>query len=145
MPMQSIQTGAGIVVKANGNVIGFATGLQFTRSQNLKTIYEVDNPFAVEIFPTNYGVTGTLSGFRLRDGGGLDTPQIMDLSVAQSIFYQKYVIIEVVDRLTTKTIYTFRQVLFENDSWSITTKNIITFNANFRAIFVSNESSDNPT
>jgi hypothetical protein len=141
---QQIQVGAGVVIKINGKVIGFATSLNFTRSQNLKTIYEVDNPMAVEIMPTTYSVSGSLTGFRLRDSGGLDgtTIQAMDLSTINSFFYQKYVVIEVVDRITSKTIYTFRSVLFDQDSWNITNKNIITFNANFRAIFVSNEAGD---
>lgn len=145
MPQQQIQTGSGVVVKVNGKVVGFATGLTFTRSQNLKVIHEVDSPFAAEIAPTTYSVSGNMTGFRLRDSGGLDGAgkgnQIMDLSTVDSYFYQKYATIEVVDRVSNKMMYSFRGVLFDQDSWSITTKNIITFSASFRAIFVSNEAS----
>lgn len=146
MSQQQILTGAGVVLKINGKVVGFATGISFTRSQGLKVVREVDNPFAVEIMPTVFEVSGSLSGVRLRGTGGLDGAKggidVMDLSTVQNFFYQKYVTIEVVDRVSSVVLYTFKSVLFDQDSWSITTKNIITFNANFRAIFVSNEAAN---
>jgi hypothetical protein len=140
---QSILTGAGILLQANGNTVGFATGIQFTRSQNTKVIMEVDSPYAAEIMPTSFTVSGTLSGIRLRNTGGLDGPGIMDLSKVQSIFYQQYTSLIVVDRVTNKNIYTFSKVMFDSDSWTITSKNVITFSANFKAVFITNEAGDN--
>jgi hypothetical protein len=141
---QNVLTGAGIILQANGNVVGFATGIQFTRSQNTKVIMEVDSPYAAEIMPTSFTVAGTLTGIRLRDSGGLDGSKIMDLSKVQSIFYQQYTSLVVVDRVTNKNIYTFSKVMFDSDSWTISAKNVITFSASFKAVFITNEAGDNP-
>lgn len=139
---QFLQTGSGVKIVANGRVIGFATGLAFQRTQSTKTIYELDNPLAREIAPTTYSVSGSLSGIRVRDQGGLDGASLMDLSSIQSFFYQKYCVIEIVDKLTNKVIYTFQYVMFDSDSWQMNAKSVITFNANFKAVFLSNEVGD---
>lgn len=106
---------------------------------------EVDSPYAAEIMPTNFTVNGTLTGIRLRDNGGLDGSKIMDLSKIQSIFYQQYTSLVVVDRVTNKNIYTFSKVMFDSDSWTISAKNVITFSASFKAVFITNEAGDNQT
>jgi len=142
MAQQQLQPGAGVILRINGSVVGFATALSFSRSQNIKVIHEIDNPFARELAPTTYSVSGSLGGFRVRDQGGLDGPGIMDISTIQSFFYQKYAVIEVVDRLSNKVLYTIQKVLFENDSWTVQARGIITFSANFRGIFISNEVGD---
>jgi hypothetical protein len=66
----------------------------------------------------------------------------MDISTISHFFYQKYVVIEVVDRLSNKVLYTIQKVLFESDSWNVQSKTIVTFSATFRGIFISNEVGD---
>lgn len=139
---QVLSTGAGVVLKINGNTVGFATGIGWQRSQSLKTIYEIDNVFAREIAPTVYSIAGNLTGLRLIGGGGLDGPEIMDLSSVAAFFYQKYVTIEIVDKKTNKVTNTFQNVLFESDSWQINAKQVTTFSASFKAVFMSNDVSD---
>lgn len=137
-----IQSGAGIKLIINGSVVGFATGLQFTRTTNTKYIYGIDSPVPQEIAKTTYSVQGSLTGFRLRDSGGLDGYGIMNESTIAAFFNFKYATIEVVDRLTNKTMLTIQKVVFDNDSWNIQTKQIITFNANFKGTFIQTEVSD---
>ena len=137
-----LQTGAGVKLIINGSIVGFATGLSFTRQSNSKFIYGIDSPIPQEIALTTYGVQGTLTGIRVRDGGGLDGPGIMDLSTVSKFFNFKYCNIEVVDRATNKTIYTIQKSVFDSDSWSIQAKSIITFSANFKGTFVKSEVSD---
>lgn len=142
--MQGIlQTGAGCRIAINSNVVGFATGLTWTRSLGTKTIFELDNPHAREIMPTTYSVSGTMTGFRARGSGGLDGYNIMNSSTAASFFNQKYCVIEVVDILSGVTIASFQKVVFDTDSWTLANKQMITFSANFKAVFVSNEASTN--
>lgn len=92
--------------------------------------------------PTVLSVTGQISGFRSRGSGGLDGYNWMNVSTAASFFAQKYCVIEVVDILSGVTIATFQKVVFDTDSWSIANKQMITFSANFKAVFVNNEASD---
>lgn len=141
---QIIQNGAGIVIKINGVQVGFATGLNFTRSLSTKVIYEIDSPFPAEIMPTTYSVQGTLSGIRIRGSGGLDGSNAMNVTTPISLFSQQYGVIEVVDILTKTVIYTFSRVVFDQDSWSVQSRSLYTFTANFKAGFVQNESTPAP-
>lgn len=138
---QNLQHGAGIKLNINGSLIGFATGINYSRTTASKYIYEIDNPFPVEIAQTTYGVSGTLTGLRIRDSGGLDGYGIMDVSSISSYFNFKYATIEIVDRVSGKTLANIQKVVFDNDSWSVQNKNVITFSANFKGVFVSNEAS----
>ena len=137
--IQNVLTGSGVKILINSKVIGFATGITITRTQNTKYIYEIDNPYPVEIMPTTYTVTGTMTGIRIRNSGGLDGPGVMTLSNTQDIFFQKYCVIEVIDRQTGKINYSIQNVMFDQDSWSITSKNVITFNANFKGQYMQTE------
>jgi len=131
----NIQTAAGIKLIINGNVVGFATGFSLNRNQQLNTIYEIDNPLPAEIAPTLISVSGTLSGIRVRDNY-LDENKIFDLSQVINFFTQKYVNITIEDMQTGKIIYNIYKAIFESDSISIENKKTITFNANFKAMFV---------
>jgi hypothetical protein len=140
--MQMLQAGAAIRVSINGSVTAFATGLTWSRSLNTKVIYELDSPFAKEIMPTTYAVQGTLAGFRIRGSGGLDGYQIMNSSTAAAFFNQKYCLIEIVDILSGVTMYTFQKAVFDTDSWNLQNKQLLTFSASFKAVFIQNEQSD---
>lgn len=139
---QVLQAGASVRLIINGITLGFATGLSFTRSTASKYIYGIDSPYAQEIVNTTYSVGGTLTGVRVRASGGLDGFGIMDLSTLQSYFNQKYCTLEIVDRSSNKTMYTIQKVVFDQDSWTIQARSIITFSGNFKGVFVSNEVSD---
>jgi hypothetical protein len=131
--------GAGVIVKVNKGVIGFATGITYSRDQGIKPIYEVDNPFPAEITPTRYLVAGALAGFRLSNSGGLDGQGVMDLSNVANFFTQKYVTLEIVDRKTNLPLFYVNRCLFDKDSWRTEVKQIVTFTVNFLGIWASNE------
>lgn len=144
MGLQQRQTGAGIVVKVNGHVVGFATDISYTRNLGIKPIYGIDSPFIREIAVTGpYQVSGTLSGFRLRDSGGLDGLAIMNASNVDDYFQQKYVFLEIIDRLSGASIGVISQAMFITDTWTINARNPVTFNASFIGVFIQNELSDN--
>lgn len=142
MSLQMLQPSAGVKLIVNGSVVGFATGLSFSRSVVTKVINQIDSPFAAEIMPTSYMVQGSITGFRVRGSGGLDGYGWMDLSSPTAYFNQKYCVIEVVDIVSGTTMYTIQKVVFDTDSWSMQSKGLVTFSANFKAVFISNELSD---
>lgn len=137
--LQRLQTGAGVRIIGNGITIGFCTNLSFTRQQNVKVINEIDNPYPRELAPTTYMVSGNLAGFRAANMGGLDGATLMNISTVRDFFYQKYVQLQVVDRVSDKVIYTIQNVMFDSDSWNIGTKSVITFSASFKGTFISSE------
>jgi hypothetical protein len=140
MSLQQRQTGAGVVVKINGNVVGFATSITYQRTVGAKVITGIDSPFAAEIALAGpYQCTGTMSGFRMRGSGGLDGAHIMNASSVSDYFNQQYVSIEIIDRLSGASIVTIYQAMFIADSWSMNAKDIISFTANFIGIFMQNE------
>jgi len=114
--------------------------MSWIRSQSLKTIYEVDSPIAKEIAPTTISVSGTLTGLRIRGSSGLDGAKIMNIANPELVFTQKYVTIEIVDRLTDRTLYTFTDAVFDSDSWRAENRSLMAFSASFKAKFVTTES-----
>jgi hypothetical protein len=140
---QILQAGSGVLVKLNGNLAGYATGMNFVRILETKVVKEIDNPFAAEIMPTSYSVQGTLTGLRVRGSGGLDGYGVMNVATPLNYFTQQYCVIEVVDILSKITIYTFQKVVFDQDSWNIQSRALLTFSASFKAVFVQNEYTPN--
>ena len=138
--MSNVITGPGIKIYANGTLVGFATAISFTRTQNVAPIMEIDNPYAVELRPTSYSVTGSLAGIRVRQINGLDDTNfnLMNLANTQDFFNQKYVKLEVVDRVTGYTLYTISTAMFSQDSWQVSSRSQMTFQANFVGIFLAN-------
>jgi hypothetical protein len=130
--------GAGCKVIIGGVTRGFATGITWTRSTATKFIYEIDNPYPVEIIDTTYSVSGTMSGLRLMDNGNLENG-IVDLGNTKSIFSRNYVTVQVVEIKTGQVICNIKNVIFDNDSWNIAPKQLIGFNVQFKGMFVSSE------
>lgn len=136
---QNILTGAGCKLSINGTVVGFATGINWTRSAGTKPIYEIDNPFMVDIIDTTYSVTGTMTGLRLRGAGNLDAT--VNLEKTQNVFKRNFATIEVIDRLSGNIVASINNVMFDNDSWNVSAKSMIGFNVQFKGQFVSSERS----
>lgn len=139
---QEVLNGAAIRISINGRVVGFATGVSFTRNQGMDAIYEVDNPFPAEIRPTRYSVVGSLTGIRTRGSEGLDGAGIINTASINSFFSQSYCVLEIVDRATSIVLYKIHNVMFDNDSWSINARSLVTFNARFTGQFMSTELTD---
>jgi hypothetical protein len=138
---QNILTGAGCKVAINGIVIGFATGINWTRSAGTKPIYEIDNNLIVDQIDTTFIVTGSMTGFRLRGVGNLEAQSIVGLDNVQNIFKRNFCSIQVIDRTTGNTIANINNVMFDNDSWSVGAKSVIGFNVQFKGQFVASEKS----
>ncbi len=141
MAQQNILTGAGCKVAINGQVIGFATSLNWTRSAGMKTIYEIDSNLIVDQIETTYAVTGSMNGFRLRGVGNLESQNIVGLDKIKKLFKRNFATIEVIDRASGNTIAYINNVMFDNDSWSLGAKSVISFNVAFKGQFVSSEKS----
>ena len=140
MASQNIIQTASVKLIVNGSVIGFATGIQWSRSKGVKEIREIDNPYVVEFMETAYSCSGSMTGLRLRtDMGNLEGNGIMPLQNMKKIFNVNYCTLHLVDRITGKDIANFTDVSFDNDSWSVNARGIITFNVSFKARFVASD------
>jgi hypothetical protein len=135
-----IQTGAGAIVKVNGLIIGFATGIDWTRVQGMKVFNEVDNLFPAEISPAGpYLVSGSMSGFSIKGAGGTDGAQITNAADVLTMLQQQYVTLSVVNKFTGLNMCNINRCMFDRDSFKITVKQTITFTVNFMGFWMSNE------
>lgn len=143
MSQQSLVTGASSKVVVNGKVVGFATSVSVSRNQGIKALYGIDVITPQEIATTGpYSVTGSMSGFRVRDIGGHDGFGIVNASTVQDILNQKYCVLELVDRMSNVTYARVVGVIFDRDTITTSVKERNTFSANFTGIFYYNETSD---
>jgi hypothetical protein len=134
-----IQTGAGVIVKVNQLVIGFATDISWRRHQGMKVYNEVDNLFPAEISPAGpYLVSGTMSGFYIRNSGGLDASQITNAADVLTLLQQQYVTLTVVDKISGQVLGNINRAMFDDDSYRHAVKSVSTFTVNFMGFWVSN-------
>lgn len=119
-------------VKINNTVIGYATSVQITKSQGMKVIHGIDNPFPQEIAITGpYMVQGTISGFRSRIQGGWEHLRAVNASTIKDYFNQHYVTLEILDRATGELIARVDKALFTTDSISVGARGVVTMDASF--------------
>lgn len=136
-----IQTAASIRIYINDTPIGWAQSLTINRNYRLKDVKEIDNPFTVEFMPTSYSVTGTISGFRLRDSADFDGFNLTKSGDSRQFLGQNYAVIEVRDRLSGKTLAKISKVLMDSDQINITSRAPVIINGTYRGVFVENEAS----
>lgn len=141
MSQQNLLTGAGCKLAINGVVIGFATNLTWTRSAGMKKIYEIDSNLIVDQIETTFAVTGSMSGFRIRGAGNLEQQNTVGLDDIKNLFKRNFATIEVIDRASGNTVAYINNVMFDNDSWTVSVKSLITFNAQFTGQYVISEKS----
>lgn len=135
-----VNTGAGALIKVNSVVIGFATAINWKRTQGMKPFYEVDNLFPAEISPAGpYLVTGIMSGLRIRDAGGTDGAQITNAADVMTMLQQQYVTLTIQDKISGQNIANINRCMFDNDSFTLEAKGQGTFTVQFMGFWVSNE------
>jgi hypothetical protein len=133
--------GAGVLIMGNGLLVGWATGISFTRSINSKYIYEIDSIQAAEIAtPTTYAVIGTLTGIHPRSGG-IEVAGLFNASTINHIINHPYCTLDVTDRLTGQTVYSIQNVVFDQESVNFSPRSVQTSSAQFKGMFVKTDSS----
>lgn len=135
--IQQLIPAAACRILVNNQNVGYATSIVYQRSQGVRVIYGIDDPLPQEIAITGpYSIQGQITGFRSRAGGGFDGLRAVNASSLTDYFNQNYSVIEIYDRGTGQLIGKVDKAIFHVDSVNITSKGLITLNANFVGTFL---------
>ena len=130
-PMAKYLSGARCVLRANGNIIGFAFAISWKISTDAVEINTIDDYMPYELAPSRISVTGTISGFRIPGSG----PGNLNLQAnVESFLHQKYIEIEVRDSQTDNVIFLTRKALITDRSENIKSESLSEMTLNFTAI-----------
>lgn len=130
-PVAKYFTGARCILKVNGKILAFATGISWNITTAAEEVLTVDSYLPHELTPTRIQVNGTISGFRIPgDGPGAKLIQPDSLSFLQ----QNYVDIEVMDSQSDNMIFKTNKALITRRSESVRTGEISNLSLEFMAI-----------
>ena len=124
--------GADIFVYINNALYGPAQQLSYTIDSQTQEIYGVDSYYPQEIAPTRGSVSGTISGLRVRNGGGLVA--LGARPKATQPLAGNYVSIRIRDRSTGEDILFIPQAMVSNEQNSVATKGTWKLNFSFKGI-----------
>lgn len=127
MPFPSILSGNQVKCYINGVLLGYVVGMpQWTIETDYREAREIDSNVVRELMPGQFRVSGAFAILRGRDTGGLEGAGMV--ASAEKMLLQKYLVIELVDRLTDQTIFRAVQCQVTRQSWSASPKQLVTGN-----------------
>lgn len=149
--MSSLLTAPEIIVKINGTISGYATGLSFTASQGQKPIFGVDSPFAQEIAQGAAPalVQGSMVVFRPKgaspEAWNIMTPRASadgkdedGNAQTTALGSGQYSILELEDRQTNRLILKVGGVMFGIQSWNVQARGIMQGQVQFQGTVLFN-------
>jgi len=139
MPFSAVIAGHHVKCYINGVLLGYITGMPaWTIDTEYRPALEIDSNIPRELMPGQFRVTGTFTILRGRDTGGLEGAGMV--ATAKDMLLQKYLNIELVDRLTDQTIFRATQCQVTRQSWTTAPKQLVTGTFNWMGITFENES-----
>lgn len=128
--------GAKLLCYINGKLVGLAAQISYTISTPHSAVHTIDTLIAAELIPSGTAIAGAFSLYRLV-GSSMST---IGLTVPQSLISdQRYVTIQLVDRLTQETILRADACKTNSHSWTIPVKGLMTGQVTFTGITYSDE------
>ena len=130
--------GAHLKVFINGKLLGYVMNAPAwnVRSESGR-LREIDNVLTKQFAPRLYEVAGTLQVLRGRSTGGLEGAGLVP--TAEAMLRQKYLTIEIQDRITQDIVYRALQCTVQQQQWQINARGIVTGTFNFEGITFANE------
>ena len=117
----------------NGKLFGACMGVPaLTIQSNWAELREIDSVVARQLTPRTYSVTGTIQVLRGRSTGGLEGMGLT--ATGSSMLLQKYLTIELQDRITDDIVMSIHECQIDNQSWKIDAKGLVIGTFNFRGL-----------
>ena len=139
---QQLIAGAACKLYVSGNLVGYSTGISFTRSFGIRPIYEVDSMVPAELSISGpYSVSGTINGLYTRISHGPDGTRLTNGGSLDGLIKQKYCTIEILDLKTGISLGKIIKALVTTDTWNIPVKGVMTVNCSFIGVFMQTEAS----
>ena len=120
--------------KLLGYVMGVPTWLVRSEWGRLR---ELDTVATRQLTPRLFEVSGTMQVLRGRSTGGLEGAGMVPS--AETMLRQKYLTIEIQDRITQDIVYRAIECTFQQQQWRIDPKGLVTGNFNFEGRAFANE------
>lgn len=138
MAFPSIIAGHHVKCYVNGRLLGYITGMpQWTIDTDYRPALEIDSNVPRELMPGQFRVAGAFSILRGRDTGGLEGAGMV--ASGQKMLLQKYLTIELVDRLTDQTIFRATKCQVTRQAWTAAPKQLVTGTFTWLGIAFENE------
>lgn len=127
-----VMTGAQIEIYWNNQQYKEVADITFTVDYGEEEIYGIDSPYAQEISGGRIMVSGSVSGFRIKNSAGLQAkslrPLFTDVSAAA------YVSLRVTDRSTSEDIIFIPQCKVSSESHNIPSRGTYKLNFSFKGM-----------
>jgi hypothetical protein len=137
MPRSETVVAAHLKIYVNGSLMGWATGFQPRIQTPVRKAQGIDTLMTFELMPTGFSASGSLQIVRGRAQGG---PEGLGMvAAAKDMLKQKYLTIEVVDRITDSIVFKFTGCTITDQTWMISPKGVVTGALTFEAINYSND------
>jgi len=127
-----ILTGASVFIYLNNKLYGPAQSISYTIDSQDQEIYGVDAFYPQEIAPSRGSVTGSISGLRVRNSGGLVALGLR--MPAASPLSGNYVSIRIRDRSTGEDIIFIQQARITNEQNQVAAKGTYKLSFSFKGI-----------
>lgn len=130
--------GAHLKVYVNSQLLGYVIG---TPTWNVRSewgrLRELDSVLTRQLAPRFYEVSATIQVLRGRSTGGLEGAGLVP--TAEAMLRQKYLTIEIQDRITQDIVYRAVQCAVQQQQWQMNARGIVTGTFNFDGITFANE------
>jgi hypothetical protein len=123
----------------NSKLLGYVMSVPaWTVATEWAELREIDNATGAQLTPRTYTVNGTIQILRGRSTGGLEGAGLVPS--AEAFLRQKYLVIEIQDRVTQDIIFSAQKCQVISQQWSVSPKGLLIGNFNFRGLTMTNES-----
>jgi hypothetical protein len=130
--------GAHLKCYVNGTLLGYVAAIPaWNVTSSWGELRELDSVSARQLTPRAYGCSGTIQVIRGRGTGGLEGAELVPSG--SNMLLQKYLTIEIQDRITQDVVYRAVQCAIDNQQWQIQ-RGIVMGTFNFKGISFTNES-----
>jgi hypothetical protein len=130
--------GAHLKCFVNGKLLGYVMAVPaWVVQSDWGELREIDSVLARQLSPRMYAVSGTIQILRGRSTGGAEGAGLVPS--AEAMLRQKYLTIEIQDRISQDIVYRALRCQVINQQWQITVKGLVTGTLNFRGISFANE------
>jgi hypothetical protein len=124
-------SGASIKLFINNKVYSSVQSITLNINYNEKPIIGIDSPWPQEIAPGKIDVSGSVSGIRTKNSGGLQGSNMRPLF--KDIAAGPYISIRIQDRETSEDIAFLPECKITDESHSVSAKGVYRLNFNFIA------------
>lgn len=125
-------TGAQITISWNNQQYKEVADINFTINYEQDEIYGIDSLYVQELADGRISVEGTVSGFRLKNNGGLQGKNMRPLFT--DVGASPYISLLVQDKTTNEQILFVAQCKIVSESHSIPSRGVYKLNFNFKGI-----------